>query len=63
MIEFTVTEFVLLCWAVLATGYAFMYKHEQYKADVFIRAILDDAELRNHLVDDYNKFKGSVESQ
>ena len=63
MIEFTVTEFVLLCWSVIATAYAFMYKHEQHKANVFIRAIFDDAELRNHLVDDYNKFKGSVESQ
>jgi hypothetical protein len=63
MIEFTVTEFVLLCWAVLATAYAFKYKHEKRGADYFIRAILDDVELRNHLVDDYNKFKGSVESQ
>ena len=57
MIEFTVTEFVLLCWAVVATAYMFRYKHEQRKTDVFIRAILDDAELRNLLVNEYAEFK------
>lgn len=61
MIEFTVTEFVLLCWAVIATAYMFKYKQDKRGADHFIRAILDDVELRNHLVDDYNKFKRSLE--
>lgn len=63
MIEFTVTEFVLLCWSVIATAYAFMYKHEKHKVDVFVRVLLEDKSLRDSLVDDYAKFKRGIESQ
>ena len=63
MIEFTTTEFALICWAVVATAYAMKWRDEKRKGDYFIHAIFDDVELRNHLVDDYNRFKGKVESQ
>ena len=55
MIEFTTTEFVLLCWAVVATAYALKYKQEKYGADRFIHEILRNKELRDELVKGYEK--------
>jgi hypothetical protein len=53
MIEFTVNEFVLLCWAVVATAYAFKYKQERYMADRFIHELLRNKELRDDVVSKY----------
>ena len=55
MIEFTTTEFVLLCWAVVATAYALKYKQEKYGADQLIHEILRNKELRDELVKGYDK--------
>ena len=58
MIEFTTTEFVLLCWAVVATAYMLRYKNERRMADRFIHEILRNKELRDELVSGYEKIIG-----
>jgi hypothetical protein len=55
MIEFTTTEFVLLCWAVVATAYAIKWRDNKRMADLFIHEILRNKELRDELVNGYDK--------
>ena len=61
MVEFSLTEIGLFCWAVLATAYALRYKQERRAADMFIRALLSDKEMREHIVADFAEFKRSAE--
>ena len=60
MIEVSITEIVLFCWAVLATAYALKYKQQAMSAKIFIRALMEDEKLRNNLVAD---FKEHMEEQ
>lgn len=60
MIEFSLTEIALFCWAVLATGYALKYKSHADGADLFIRILLERKEVRDKLVAEYEEFKRSV---
>jgi hypothetical protein len=60
MIEVSITEIVLFCWAVLATAYALKYKQQEMSAKIFIRALMEDEKLRNNLVAD---FKEHMEEQ
>ena len=53
MIEFTTTEFVLLCWAVVATAYAMKWRDDKRGADQLIHEILRNKELRDELVSKY----------
>lgn len=53
MIEFTVYEFVLLCWAVVATAYALKLRDDKRGADRFIHEILRNKVLRDELVSKY----------
>jgi hypothetical protein len=55
MVEFSLTELALFCWAVIATGYAFRYKHHANAADFFIKAILERKDLRERMVADYER--------
>ena len=55
MIEFTTTEFVLMCWAVVATAYAMKWRDEKRGADRFIHEILRNKELRDELVKGYDE--------
>ena len=60
MIEVSVTEIALFCWAVLATAYALKYKQQEQGAKMFIRALMEDDKMRNALVAD---FKEHMEEQ
>lgn len=55
MVEFSLTEIALFCWAVLATGYALKYKQESRAADVFIRVMIERKEVRDQIVQAYEK--------
>jgi len=55
MIEVSVTEIVLFCWAVLATAYALKYKQQEMGAKLFIRAIMEDDKMRDALVKDFKE--------
>ena len=60
MIEFSIAEIVLFIWAVLATGYAFKYKHEAHMANFVLRKVIEDKKVRDHLVTEFEKFRESV---
>ena len=56
MIEFSLIEIALFCWAVLATGYALRYRQEQRAADLFVRVILERKDVRDKLVAEFEEF-------
>jgi hypothetical protein len=60
MIEVSVTEIALFCWAVIATAYALKYRQQEQGAKMFIRALMEDEKLRENLVAD---FKEHMEEQ
>ena len=60
MIEFSIAEIALFCWAVVATGYAFKYKHEAHMAEFVLRKVIEDKKVRDHLVTEFEKFRESV---
>lgn len=55
MIEVSVTEIVLFCWAVLATASALKYKQQEMGAKMFIRALMEDDKMRDALVKDFKE--------
>ena len=57
MIELTLTEIFLFCWAVLATGLALKFQHELSMSKFFIRKLITDEGIRTQLVEAYNKFE------
>lgn len=57
MIEFSLTEIALFCWAVLATGYALKCKSHADGADLFIRVLLERKEVRDKVVAEFEEFK------
>lgn len=57
MIEFSFAELFLLAWAVIATVVAASKAHEVRAAKHFIRAFLEDDEVRNEVVSSYKIFK------
>ena len=59
MIEFSIGEIALFCWAVLATAYALKCKAQTESADLFIRVLLERKEVRDELVGQWEKFQES----
>ena len=57
MIEVSVTEIALFCWAVLATAYALKCKQQETGARMFIRALLQDDDMRNAIVADFKEHR------
>jgi len=55
MIEFSLTEIALFCWAVLATAYALKCKAQTESADLFVRVLLERKEVRDRVVAEYEK--------
>jgi hypothetical protein len=55
MVEFSLTEIALFCWAVLATAYALKYKQEAKGSNFLVQVILERKEVRDKLVADYEK--------
>ena len=60
MIEFSLTEIALFCWAVLATAYALKYKQEARASDLFVRVILERKDVRDKLVAEFEEFSRRV---
>lgn len=56
MIEFSFAELFLLAWAIVATVVAAYAFRQMRVAKQFIRAFLDDDDLRNELVSSYKIF-------
>ena len=57
MIEFSFAELFLLIWAVIATAIAVSKAQEVRAARGFIRAILEDDEMRNEVVSSYKIYE------
>jgi len=55
MIEVSITEIVLFCWAVLATASALKYKQQERGAKMFIQAMMEDDKMRDALVADFKE--------
>lgn len=55
--EITYTEFVLLAWAIIATGFAFKYREDESQARFFLKLLIEDKEARAKMVDAYENFK------
>ena len=59
MVEFSLTEIALLCWAVIATAYAFKYKQEVMGANLFMRMLIERKDVRDQVVQAYEKEFGT----
>jgi hypothetical protein len=57
MIEVSVTEVVLFCWAILATAYALKCKQQEQGAKMFLRALMEDDKMRDAIVRDFKEHK------
>ena len=55
MIEFSLTEIALFCWAVLATGYAFKWKAKADGANFFARMLIERKDVRDQVIEAYEK--------
>ena len=55
MIEFSLIEIALFCWAVLATGYAFKYKARAESANYFARMLIENKGVRDQVIEAYEK--------
>ena len=55
MIEVSLIDMVLLIWAGGATGLWLSTRDELRGAKVFIRALLEDEDIRNKIVADYKE--------
>ena len=62
MIEFSITELVLLVWALLATAFYLDTKRENRMAKHFIRHILDDDQERERIVGEYKAAQTATEN-
>ena len=60
MIEFSLTEIALFCWAVLATAYALKYKQELRGANFFARMLIERKDVRDQVVAEYDEFRANV---
>lgn len=59
MIELSLIDAVLLCWAGVATGTALHYKSGERAAKMFIKALLSNKDLRDKVVAEYEEFQRS----
>jgi hypothetical protein len=62
MIEVSTIEIVLFAWAIIATGYALKYKSEARGADVFIKVLLENKEVRDDVVAKFEQFRKEQQS-
>jgi hypothetical protein len=57
MIEITMTELVLFCWAVLATGFMFKYRDEAKKHAFMVNLMLKDKKARDEIVSSFEEWQ------
>lgn len=55
MVEFSLTEIALFCWGVLATAYALKSKARADGADFFARMLIERKDVRDQVVQAYEK--------
>lgn len=55
MIEITLTEFVLLVWAILVTGFLIDAKREAHMAKRFVLHMMENDADRERMVKDYKQ--------
>ena len=55
MIEISMVELCLLIWAGLVTSLWLSAREETKRAKMLVRAMLENEELRNHLVDNFQQ--------
>jgi hypothetical protein len=60
MIEISLTEVALLIWAGLATSSALHYRAQSHAAKVLIRHFLENKELRDKVVADFEQHMKEV---
>jgi hypothetical protein len=60
MIEFSLTEIALFCWAALATAYALKYKSEAEGAHFFARVLIEHKGVRDKVVAEFEEFKAGL---
>ena len=61
MIEVSITEIALLVWAGLATASALHYRAEERAARRFIRHLLENKDLRDKVVADFEEHMKELE--
>jgi hypothetical protein len=57
MIEFTLTEIVLFCWAILATGYAVRFASEVMNLKLMLKTLAYDSDMRDRFVKHFSTTK------
>lgn len=57
MIEISLTEILLLIWAVAASGLATHYYNEERKVKFMLKAIIEDPKVREQVVRSFEEFK------
>lgn len=62
MIEFSITELVLLVWALLATAFYLDSKRENRMAKDFILHIMNDDQERDRIVSEYKAVRSATEN-
>jgi hypothetical protein len=55
MVEFSLTEIGLFCWAVLATAYALKWKAQAESASTFAKILIVRKDVRDQVVAEYEK--------
>ena len=60
MIEISLTELVLLLWAIAATATALHYRDTMRHAKNFLRAMIEDEGVRTKVLKEYEDFKAKV---
>jgi hypothetical protein len=58
MIEVTLTEMVLIAWAVLATAAAFKYKDDLHSMKRMLVVFIENKEARDQLLKAHKEFMG-----
>lgn len=57
MIEVSLTEIALFIWAAIATGMWFQTREELHGAKRFLRAMIEDEEVRTKVIAEFKTFK------
>jgi hypothetical protein len=58
--EITIVEIVLFTWAALATGFALKYRDDELKTRFFLKALIENEEARDQMVQAFDDFKKKV---
>ena len=60
MMEVTYTELALFCWGMLATAMYFKAEHERMKLLKLFKLMVENAEVREHILADYKKWEAGA---